>query len=75
MWRAAERRFPHALPRHYTLDTPHPPADASPATFRFRCTVSSSVVRSRRAGHEVRVTSARCANQRGSQFRYSFTMA
>lgn len=72
---AAKRRFPRALPRHYTVDTPRPPADASPATFRFRCTVSSSVVRSRRVGHEVRVTSARCANRRGSRFRYSFTMA
>lgn len=75
LWRAAERRFPRPLPRHYAVDTPSPPASASPATFRFRCTVSSKVVESRQAHHPVRVTSARCANERGSRFRYSFTMA
>src|SRR4051794_37411280 len=36
---AAMRRFPRPLPRHYTVDTHSPPADASPATFRFRCVV------------------------------------
>lgn len=75
LWRAAERRFPRPLPRHYTVDTPSPPADAPSATFRFRCIATSAIVQSRQAGHEVRVTTARCANQRGSRFRYSFTMA
>lgn len=75
LWSRAEQRFPRALPRHSTVDTPSPPAGASPATFRFRCTVHSVIVQSRQAGHEVRVTTARCANQRGSRFRYSFTMA
>jgi hypothetical protein len=72
---AAKRRFPHSLPRHYTVDTRSPPADASPATFRFRCVVSSRVVQSKRVGHPVRETSARCANGVGSRFRYSFSVA
>jgi hypothetical protein len=72
---AAKRRFPRPLPRHYTVDTHSPPADASPSTSRFRCVVSSRVVESKRVGHPVRLTSARCANGVGSRFRYSFTMA
>jgi hypothetical protein len=70
---AASRRFPRKLPKHYTVDAPSP-ADASPATFRFRCTVHNEVTIDRR-GDQFRITSARCANQRGSRFRYSFTMA
>jgi hypothetical protein len=72
---AAKRRFPRPLPRHYTVDTPSPPADASPATFRFRCVVNSHVVESKRVGHPVRETSARCANGVGSRLRFSFSMA
>lgn len=71
---AAKRRFPRPLPRHYTVDTPSPPADATPATFRFRCVVHSEMTINRR-GDRFRTTTARCANQRGSRFRYSFTMA
>jgi hypothetical protein len=69
----ASRRFPHKVPKHYTVDAPSP-ADASPATFRFRCAVHNEVTIDRR-GDQFRITSARCANQRGSRFRYSFTMA
>lgn len=71
---AADRRFPRALPSNYSVDTPHPPATASPRTFRFNCKVRSALVRSRRVEHVVRVTTARCANGAGSSFRYSFTM-
>jgi hypothetical protein len=68
----ASRRFPRKIPKHYTVDAPSP-ADASPATFRFRCAVHNEVTIDRR-GDQFRITTARCANQRGSRFRYSFTM-
>jgi hypothetical protein len=72
---AAKRRFPRPLPKRYDVWVPGAPADASASTARFRCRVHSEVAESRREGHPVRVTVARCANGRGSRFRYSFSMA
>jgi hypothetical protein len=72
---AAAHRFPRPLPARYDVWVPGAPANASPSTARFRCRVHSEVAQSRREGHPVRVTVARCANGRGSRFRYSFSMA
>jgi hypothetical protein len=72
---AAKRRFPRPLAEHYDVWVPGAPADASPSTARFRCRVHSEITESKQVDHPVRVTVARCANGRGSRFRYSFSMA
>jgi hypothetical protein len=74
-WRAAEHRFPRALPRRYTVWAHGTGTAADPAHFRYRCRVRSRIVQSKREDHPVRVTSMTCANQRAARWRYSFTMA